>query len=70
MPGVRSPDFDVLAYREDEAEWTPWRSNTYQVRVHVQDLTENIIDRSHFSTVHDMAAPDRAHFDVRFDGPP
>jgi 3-ketosteroid 9alpha-monooxygenase subunit A len=34
----------------------------------VQDLTENIIDRSHFSTVHDMAAPEQAHFEVRFDG--
>ena len=39
------------------------------MRVHVQDLTENIIDRSHFSTVHDMTPPDEEHFDVRFSGP-
>ncbi len=64
-----APDFDVVPYREDEAAWTPWASNTYRVRVHVQDLTENIIDRSHFSTVHDMAPPDEEHFDVRFSGP-
>ena len=66
--GGAVPDFEVIAYREDEASWTPWRSNTYEVRVHVQDLTENIIDRSHFSAVHDMAAPEVAHFDVRFEG--
>ena len=36
--------------------------------MHVQDLTENIIDRSHFSAVHDMAPPERDHFEVRFDG--
>ena len=63
-----APQFEVVAYREDEAAWTPWTSNTYQVRVHVQDLTENIIDRSHFSTVHDMAPPDEQQFEVRFSG--
>jgi phenylpropionate dioxygenase-like ring-hydroxylating dioxygenase large terminal subunit len=63
------PSFDVIGYREDVSAWTAWRSSSYQVRVHVQDLTENIIDRSHFSSVHDMAAPDREHFEVRFSGP-
>jgi 3-ketosteroid 9alpha-monooxygenase subunit A len=62
------PDYEVTGYRPDESEWTPWRSNSYRVRVHVQDLTENIIDRSHFSAVHDMEAPDSDHFDVRFEG--
>jgi 3-ketosteroid 9alpha-monooxygenase subunit A len=62
------PNYEVTGYRPDESEWTPWRSNSYRVRVHVQDLTENIIDRSHFSAVHDMAAPDSDHFEVRFEG--
>ncbi len=62
------PSYPVIGYRSDEASWTPWRTNTYRVRVHVQDLTENIIDRSHFSAVHDMAPPERDHFEVRFDG--
>ena len=62
------PSFDVTGYREDEPSWTPWRSNTYRVRVHVQDLTENIIDRSHFLTVHDMALPEQEHFEVSFFG--
>ena len=62
------PSFDVIGYREDEPSWTPWRSNTYRVRVHVQDLTENIIDRSHFLTVHDMALPEKEHFEVSFFG--
>ncbi len=62
------PNYEVIGYRSDESKWTPWRSNSYRVRVHVQDLTENIIDRSHFSAVHDMAAPDSRHFDVRFEG--
>jgi len=62
------PDFEVIPYRTDESEWTPWNSNTYRVRVHVQDLTENIIDRSHFAAVHDMATPEQEHFEVRFSG--
>lgn len=63
------PNYEVLGYRPNESNWTPWRSSTYQVRVHVQDLTENIIDRSHFSAVHDMARPESDHFEVRFEGP-
>ena len=62
------PSYEVIGYRPDESGWTPWRSNSYRVRVHVQDLTENIIDRSHFSAVHDMATPESSQFDVRFDG--
>ena len=50
------------------SELDTWRSHSYRVRVHVQDLTENIIDRSHFLAVHDMARPERDHFEVRFDG--
>jgi 3-ketosteroid 9alpha-monooxygenase subunit A len=62
------PGFDVIGYRDDEAAWTPWRSNTYRVRVHVQDLTENILDRAHFGVVHDMARADTQLFDVSFSG--
>ncbi len=62
------PSYEVIGYRPNELNWTPWRSNSYRVRVHVQDLTENIIDRSHFSAVHDMAPPESNHFNVRFDG--
>ena len=58
----------MISYRPTESDWTPWRSNTHRVRVHVQDLTENIIDRSHFSAVHDMSPPESNHFDMRFDG--
>ncbi len=63
------PNFDVVAFRSDEEEWTPWKTSTYRVRVHVQDLTENIIDRSHFSSVHDMEQPGNMKFDVAFCGP-
>ena len=66
--GGDPPSYEVIGYRPDESGWTPWRSNSYRVRVHVQDLTENIIDRSHFSAVHDMATPESSQFDVRFDG--
>jgi nitrite reductase/ring-hydroxylating ferredoxin subunit len=62
------PAYEVIGYRATESDWTAWSTNSYRVRVHVQDLTENIIDRSHFSTVHDMAPPERDHFDVRFEG--
>ena len=67
--GGDPPGYDVVAYRSDGDEWTPWRTSTYRVRVHVQDLTENIIDRSHFSAVHDMQQPDETIFDVTFSGP-
>ncbi len=67
--GGAAPSFDVLGYRDDEDAWTPWRRNSYTVRVHVQDLTENILDRAHFGAVHDMAAPEQPHFEVSFDGP-
>ena len=63
------PSYEIPAYRDDPAEWTPWRTSSYTVRVHVQDLTENIIDRAHFPAVHDMTPPDDKHFEVRFDGP-
>ncbi len=63
------PGYDVLRYREDEAAWTPWRVNAYRVRVHVQDMTENILDRSHFWSVHDMQPPASGRFEVSFDGP-
>ena len=63
------PHYEVERFRDDERDWTPWRTNAYRVRVHVQDLTENILDRAHFPNVHDMTAPDEDHFSVRFDGP-
>lgn len=65
--GGEPPQFDVRTYRT-EGEWTPWRVDTYRVRIGLQDLTENIIDRSHFWTVHDMEPPKDPVFDVSFDG--
>jgi 3-ketosteroid 9alpha-monooxygenase subunit A len=64
-----APSYEVDRWREDDGAWTPWRTSAYRVRVHVQDLTENILDRQHFPNVHDMAPPDGGRFDVRFDGP-
>ncbi|HEU4429519.1 MAG TPA: hypothetical protein VFT98_12240 [Myxococcota bacterium] len=62
------PSYQVARHRADESAWTPWRSSAYCVRVHLQDMTENILDRAHFTSVHDMALPEREHFDVRFEG--
>jgi len=67
--GGAAPQYDVTRYRDNEERWTPWRVNAYRVRIGLQDLTENIIDRSHFWTVHDMDPPDNDRFDVTFDGP-
>jgi nitrite reductase/ring-hydroxylating ferredoxin subunit len=64
-----APAYDVKEFRADPSEWTPWHANTYQVRVHVQDMTENILDRAHFLHVHDMQPPQKDHFEVRFEGP-
>ncbi len=65
--GGEPSSYEVTAYRGDGA-WTPWRVDTYRVRVHVQELTENIIDRAHFYEVHDMVPPDDDRFEVTFDG--
>ncbi len=67
--GGEGPEYEVTTYRSDGDEWTPWRVNTYRVRVGLQDLTENIIDRSHFLAVHDMVPPENDRFTVTFDGP-
>jgi phenylpropionate dioxygenase-like ring-hydroxylating dioxygenase large terminal subunit len=66
--GGARPQYDVPPYRTDGQDWTPWRVDAYRVRVHVQELTENIIDRAHFVVVHDMVAPEVDQFDVRFEG--
>jgi nitrite reductase/ring-hydroxylating ferredoxin subunit len=63
------PGYSVKEFWSGDAEWTPWRANVYRVRVHLQDMTENILDRGHFGHVHDMRPPEREHFEVTFDGP-
>lgn len=68
--GGEPPSYDVVPYRVDEEAWTPWRVTTYRVRIGLQDLTENIIDRSHFWEVHDMVPPEGDDDQVvTFDGP-
>ena len=62
------PTYDPKPYRADGSPWTPWHINRYRVRVALQDLTENIIDSSHFWTVHDMTPPDDDRQVVTFDG--
>jgi nitrite reductase/ring-hydroxylating ferredoxin subunit len=64
-----APSYGVKEFWSGDAEWTPWRTNAYRVRVHLQDMTENILDRAHFGHVHDMRSPEREHFEVHFDGP-
>ncbi|GAA3236417.1 Rieske 2Fe-2S domain-containing protein [Actinocorallia longicatena] len=61
-----APPAYALPHYRSEGAWTPWRVDTYRVRVHVQELTENIIDRSHFYAVHDMVPPDDDVFEVTF----
>lgn len=64
------PGWEVPEYRTGgSAVWTEWATNLYDVRTHVQDVAENILDLPHFWNVHDMDAPDRKKFEVRFDGP-
>jgi hypothetical protein len=64
-----APAYAIARLREDPEAWTAWRTSAHCVRVHVQDMTENILDRAHFTSVHDMAPPAREHFEVRFAGP-
>ncbi len=64
----RAPDWAVPVFRDDSGAWTEWHSNSYTVRTHVQDMAENILDRAHFTNVHDMEPPGGKRFDVRFEG--
>ena len=52
----------------DPAGWTPWTRERYEVRTHVQDMAENILDRAHFVHVHDMEEAAAPRFEIRFDG--
>jgi 3-ketosteroid 9alpha-monooxygenase subunit A len=49
-------------------EWTDWATNSYDVRTHVQDLGENILDLPHFANVHDLDAAEDRRFEARFEG--
>ena len=49
------PDWELPVIREgDPGLWTDWSTSRYEVATHVQDMGENILDRAHFSHVHDM----------------
>lgn len=64
-----APGFEIPVWRKGPREaWTEWEARRYTVRVHVQDLSENILDLNHFQSVHDMGEPDPARFEVRFEG--
>jgi len=65
----QAPAYDVTDFVGEAAQWTPWRANSYRVRVHIQDMSENILDRAHFLHVHDMQPPREPRFEARFDGP-
>jgi hypothetical protein len=66
----KPPAWEVPVLREGApGGWTPWRFERHEVRTHVQDMGENILDRAHFAHVHDMDDPGEARFDVRFEGP-
>jgi nitrite reductase/ring-hydroxylating ferredoxin subunit len=61
------PSYEPREYRTNGAEWTPWSSSSERVRIGLQDLSENIIDRSHFQHIHDMVAPENPHYEVTFE---
>jgi len=64
-----TPGWEAPLPREEGVDWTEWTSESYEVRTHVQDVAENILDLPHFWSVHDMDAPEDKRFDVRFEGP-
>jgi len=65
-----APSWELPEIRDGDPErWTPWLSERYEVRTHVQDIAENILDRAHFVHVHDMEEPAAPRFEARFEGP-
>jgi nitrite reductase/ring-hydroxylating ferredoxin subunit len=65
-----APSWEPPAIRDGDPErWTEWVTERYEVRTHVQDMAENILDRAHFLHVHDMEPPDAPRFEISFDGP-
>jgi phenylpropionate dioxygenase-like ring-hydroxylating dioxygenase large terminal subunit len=64
------PAWTLPTIREgDPARWTDWVTERYEVRTHVQDMGENILDRAHFLHVHDMEEARAPRFEVAFEGP-
>jgi len=65
-----APGWELPEIRDgDPSRWTDWITERWEVRTHVQDMAENILDRAHFLHVHDMEAPDAPRFEISFDGP-
>lgn len=64
------PNWEVADERPGGSEaWSDWTIYPHQVRTHVQDMGENIIDLPHFTNVHDMDELDDKRFGARFEGP-
>ena len=56
---------ELAEYASDA--WTAYDKRRWQIRVHVQDVAENAVDREHFATVHGTSASHTA--EVQVDGP-
>jgi 3-ketosteroid 9alpha-monooxygenase subunit A len=64
----QAPDWEPGELRPGGAEcWTDWTTRRYEVRTHVQELGENILDLPHFWNVHEMDVGGDRHFEARFE---
>jgi nitrite reductase/ring-hydroxylating ferredoxin subunit len=56
---------DIPEYEADD--WLGYASRQWKIRMHVQELAENVPDQAHFETIHGVAGGPRA--DCKVDGP-
>src|SRR5205823_8983333 len=59
-PGWQVPDFPEIG----SAEWTPPQRRRWRIRVHMQEIAENIVDPMHFRYVHDTLTPAETRVEV------
>ena len=59
-PAWQVPDFPELG----SSEWTPPARKKWRIRVHAQEIAENLVDPMHFRYVHQTLAPAQTRVEV------
>jgi 3-ketosteroid 9alpha-monooxygenase subunit A len=63
-----APDWQLPEYGLDDA-WTTLRSQSWNIRVHCQEIGENAVDTAHLLHVHSQEPPSNRAIEVETDGP-
>ena len=65
----KAPEWELPDYGVGSDEWAPLRTQSWRIRVHCQEIGENIVDTAHLLAVHAMPLPSNPELRVEADGP-